>query len=114
MRQAGVLAAAGQYALDHNIQRLADDHRRARLLAEAVAEVAPDVVRTDLVETNIVPLDLTPTGTDAATVAAACRADGVLVSVVGPRRVRLVTHLDIDDEGVERAVATLRRALEPM
>ena len=111
MRQAGVLAAAGRYALDHNIERLADDHRRAQRLAEAVAEVAPDIVRTDAVETNIVPLDLTPTSTDAATVAASCRSDGVLVSVVGPRRVRLVTHLDIDDAGVDRAITALRRAL---
>src|SRR3954447_22146136 len=58
MRQAGVLAAACRYALDHNIDRLADDHSRARRLAEAVAEVAPDVVRMEVVETNIVPLDL--------------------------------------------------------
>ena len=111
MRQAGVLAAAGRFALEHNIERLADDHRRAQRLAEAVAEVAPDVVRTDVVETNIVPLDLTSTSTDAATVAASCRSEGVLVSVVGPRRVRLVTHLDIDDAGVDRAIPALRRAL---
>ena len=111
MRQAGVLAAAGAFALEHNVDRLADDHRRAAELAAAVAEVAPNAVRTELVETNIVPLDLSPLEIDASTIAASCRADGVLVSVVGPRRVRLVTHLDIDDAGVERAVTALRRAL---
>jgi threonine aldolase len=113
MRQAGVLAAAGRFALDHNVPRLADDHARAARLAQAVAEVAPAVVQAQDVATNIVPLDLTPLGTDAATVAASCRSDGVLVSVVGPRRVRLVTHLDVDDGGVERAIVALRRALTP-
>ena len=111
MRQAGVLAAAGAFALDHNVERLADDHRRAARLAAAVADVAPVTVRVDQVETNIVPLDLSPLEIDAATVAASCRADGVLVSVVGPRRVRLVTHLDVDDAGIERAIGALQRAL---
>ena len=111
MRQAGVLAAAGGHALDHHLERLADDHARARRLADAVAEVAPGVSRPDLVETNIASLDLSASALDAATLAAQCRADGVLVSVVGPRRVRLVTHLDVDDAGVDRAIAALRRAL---
>jgi threonine aldolase len=111
MRQAGVLAAAGAFALDHNVEGLADDHRRAARLAAAVADVAPATVRVDQVETNIVPLDLSPLEIDAATVAALCRADGVLVSVVGPRRVRLVTHLDVDDAGIERAIGALQRAL---
>ena len=111
MRQAGVLAAAGRFALEHNIERLADDHRRARRIADAVAERLPVAVRTQDVETNIVPLDLSQSTMDAATLAAACRADGVLVSVVGPRRVRLVTHLDVDDAGVDRAIEALGRAL---
>ncbi|HET7529906.1 MAG TPA: GntG family PLP-dependent aldolase [Mycobacteriales bacterium] len=111
MRQAGVLAAAGAFALDHNIERLADDHRRARWLAESLAEVVPASVRPDETVTNIVVIDLAPAGLDAATVAAGCRADGVLVSVVGPRRIRLVTHLDVDDGGVDRALMSLRRAL---
>ena len=113
MRQAGILAAAGAFALEHNIERLADDHRRAGRLAAAVAEVAPAAVRAETVETNIVPLDLAPLEIDAATVAASCRAEGVLVSVAGPRRIRLVTHLDVDDSGVERAIAALQRALAP-
>jgi len=97
MRQAGILAAAGRYALTHHIERLADDHARARRLAEAVG-TAPG-----LVDTNIVPLAVP----DAAAFAAQTRERGVLVSVVGPRRVRLVTHLDVDDAATERAAAVL-------
>jgi threonine aldolase len=90
MRQAGVLAAAGSYALDHHLDRLADDHRRARVIGEALGVVP---------ETNIVPVDLTGTDYDGPRLAAAAREQGVLLSVVGPRRVRLVTHLDVDDAG---------------
>ncbi len=111
MRQAGVLAAAGSYALRHHLDRLTEDHARAHRLADALAEVAPGLVDPAAVETNIVPLDLSVTGLDSARLAAHCRADGVLVSAVAPRRVRLVTHLDVDDAGVDRALAVLARAL---
>jgi threonine aldolase len=111
MRQAGVLAAAGLYAVRNNIQRLADDHDRARRLASALADLNPALVAPQLVETNIVAVDLSAVGMEAATVAAACRADGLLVSVVGARRMRLVTHLDIDDEAVDRAVTVVSRVL---
>jgi threonine aldolase len=111
MRQAGVLAAAGLYALTHNIERLADDHARAQRLATALADVHPGLVEAEAVETNIVPLDLTVTQLDSATLAAHCRASGVLISAVGPRRVRLVTHLDVDDTGIARALDVLRPAL---
>jgi threonine aldolase len=90
MRQAGVLAAAGLYALDHHIDRLAEDHARASALGEQLG------VRT---ETNIVPL----TVKDARSFAAAAADEGVLVGVVGPTRVRLVLHLDVDDVGVRHA-----------
>lgn len=95
MRQAGVLAAAGLHALDHHVERLAEDHRRAALLAEAL-EVGP-------VDTNIVSVDLTGSPWDARALAAAAAEQDVLLSVVGPRRVRLVTHLDVDDTGIRRA-----------
>jgi threonine aldolase len=107
MRQAGVLAAAGLFALRHNLDRLADDHARARRLAEALADVAPGRVDPAVVETNIVPVAVD----DAATFAADCRAAGVLVSAVGPRRLRLVTHLDVDDAGIDRAIDVVGRAL---
>lgn len=110
MRQVGILAAGGLYALDHHLERLADDHARARRLAMALAEVRPDAVDPGEVDTNIVVLDLSagPTATDLA---GAVRERGVAVSVLGPRTVRLVTHLDVDDDGIDRAVDVLRGLL---
>jgi threonine aldolase len=97
MRQAGVLAAAGRYALAHNLSRLADDHRRARFLA---ASLGGD---PSTVDSNIVML----TVPDAAEVAGKARAAGVLISALGPRLLRVVTHLDVDDEAIERAIDVL-------
>ncbi|MFI9527479.1 threonine aldolase family protein [Micromonospora rosaria] len=108
MRQAGVLAAAGRYALAHHVERLAEDHARAARLAEAVA---PFGVLAAPVRTNLVPLDLGKAALDAPALAAAARAEGVLVSVLGPRIARLVTHLDLDDAGVDRAADVLTRIL---
>lgn len=108
MRQAGILAAAGRYALAHQVQRLADDHVRAARLAEAVAPFG--VLATD-VRTNLVPLDLTKAPLDAHALAAAARTEGVLVSVLGPRTARLVTHLGVDDVAVSRAIDVLTRVL---
>ena len=111
MRQAGVLAAAGRYALAHHLDRLADDHARARRLAERIADAAPAVADPAAVETNIVSLDLTKAAYDGPTLAARARADGVLVSVLGPQRARLVTHLDLDDAGIDRAAEVISRLL---
>jgi threonine aldolase len=110
MRQVGILAAAGQYALDHHLGRLADDHVRARRLAGAIAGVRPDVVDPASVQTNIVVLDLAR-GPDAPTLAAAARERGVAVSVLGPHNARLVTHLDVDDAGVDLACEALSEVL---
>jgi threonine aldolase len=111
MRQVGILAAAGLYALDHHVERLAEDHARAQRLAFAIAEAVDDVVVPEHVETNIVVLDLAPTAWTAAALAAAAREDGVLISALGPTFARLVTHLDVDDDGLERAVSVLTRLL---
>jgi threonine aldolase len=105
MRQAGVLAAAGRYALAHHIERLAEDHVRARRLAEALAPCG--VVDPSRVRTNIVPLDLSKSPVDGATFAAAAREAGILVSILGPRGGRLVTHLDLDDAGIDQACEVL-------
>jgi threonine aldolase len=99
MRQVGILAAAGLYALDHNVERLADDHAHARLLAEACG-VDPAGVDTNIV---VVPR------TDAAAYVAAARDAGVLVATVGPTAVRLVTHLDVTRDDAEKAAAVLAR-----
>ncbi len=99
MRQAGVLAAAGLHALDHHVERLADDHEHAQLLAEACG-VDPTTVDTNIV---VVPHD------DASGFVSAAAEAGVRVSAVGPRTVRLVTHLDVDRDAAERAAAVLSR-----
>jgi len=99
MRQVGVLAAAGLHALDHHVERLADDHEHARLLAEACG-VDPGTVETNIV---VVPRD------DAQKFVARAREDGVLVSPVGPRVVRLVTHLDVRREDADSAAVVLSR-----
>jgi threonine aldolase len=99
MRQVGVLAAAGLHALDHHVDRLADDHANARLLAEACG-VDPDTVDTNIV---VVQRD------DAAEFVAGAKAGGVLVAPVGPRAVRLVTHLDVSAEDAKVAAAVLAR-----
>jgi threonine aldolase len=102
MRQAGVLAAAGQYALEHHLDRLAEDHQHARTLAAAVG------VNPSIVETNIVPIDVP----DPVSLSEKTRAEGVLISVVGPRKIRLVTHLDVGDEDIMRACEVLGRLID--
>jgi len=99
MRQVGILAAAGLHALDHHLDRLAEDHAHARLLAEACG-VDPAGVDTNIV---VVPRP------DAAEFVAAARAEGVLVSAVGPTAVRMVTHLDVSRDDAEKAAAVLGR-----
>ncbi|KQX64423.1 low specificity L-threonine aldolase [Angustibacter sp. Root456] len=111
MRQAGILAAAGLYALDHHVSRLADDHARARRLAEACADVLPGVVDPASVSTNIVILDLGAARAGAGEVVDSLAAQGVLASAFGPQRIRLVTHLDVDDDATDRAARALRQAL---
>jgi threonine aldolase len=110
MRQAGIVAAAGLYALDHNVERLADDHARARRLAEgwAAAGVPVDV---ELVESNFVQVDVREIGIDEHDALARIRDEGVLLSQTRPGVIRAVTHLDIDDDDVERALAAVPRAL---
>jgi threonine aldolase len=101
MRQVGVLAAAATYALDHHVERLAEDHEHARLLAERLG------VDPATVETNMVVVD----GVDAPAVVDGARAQGVLVGQVSDRRIRLVTHLDVDRAGVEHAAKVLSTLL---
>jgi threonine aldolase len=112
MRQAGIIAAGGLYAIRHHVARLADDHARARQLADGIADAAPGVVDPASVETNIVVLDLSGTAIDGDSLEATCEAEGVLVSCIARRRVRLVTHLDVDDADVDRALDVIRTALK--
>jgi threonine aldolase len=101
MRQVGILAAAGLYALDHHLERLAEDHEHAGLLAEACG------VDPAAVDTNIVVVDVP----DAPAVVTAAREAGVLISAVGPRTMRLVTHLDVSRTQAEQAASVLAKVL---
>lgn len=103
MRQAGILAAAGLYALDHHIERLADDHAHAQTLAEAVG-VDPGTVSTNIVVAQIA---------DAPAFVARAREAGVLISAVGPAAVRIVTHLGVSDDDAARAASLLSALSSP-
>lgn len=105
MRQAGLLAAAGLFALDHHLDRLAEDHRRARLLAELVEDIAG--LRAIPPETNILMLDLLRDDDAAPTIVADLAERGVLLSPFAPRRLRAVTHLDADDDAIRAAARAL-------
>jgi len=109
MRQVGILAAAGLYALTNNLGRLAEDHARARRLAEALAPYG--VVDPAQVRTNLVLVDLAKSRLDAPTLAAEAAAQGILIAAMLPGLARLVTHLDIDDDAVDRAIGVLGRLL---
>ncbi|HEY3098179.1 MAG TPA: beta-eliminating lyase-related protein, partial [Methylomirabilota bacterium] len=108
MRQAGIVAAAALYALDHHVDRIADDHARARRLGEGLAEAG---VKVDLeqVETNFVQIDV---GSHRADAIERLKQHGVLVSTtVHPTVVRAVTHLDITDDDIETALDAIPAAL---
>jgi threonine aldolase len=111
MRQAGIVAAAGLYALDHNVDRLSDDHARARRLGEAWAEAGLPV-DLELVQTNFVQLDVASVGLSEAEALARVREQGVLLSRTRPGVLRAVTSLEVDDAAVEHAAAAVPRALD--
>jgi threonine aldolase len=110
MRQTGLLAAAGRYALDHHIERLADDHARAQRLAQALEPFG--VVDAAKVRTNLVILDLSSTSLDSSALAKATAEEGVLTSTMGAKLGRVVTHLDVDDDGIDRAIEVLTGILK--
>lgn len=112
MRQVGILAAAGHYALSNNIDRLSEDHQNAKVIASACNQAAPSVIDPAKIQTNIVGLDLTGATLSAAELATAARAAGVLVSALGPTYLRLVTHLDISRADAQRAGEILSELLQ--
>ncbi len=103
MRQIGIIAAAGLYALDHNIERLAEDHANARRIAERLATNRKIVLDLATVQTNILVFNLAADAPDAATIITRARERGVLVVAFGVRTVRLVTHLDVSAADCDRA-----------
>ena len=112
MRQGGILAAAGLYALDNNMARLPEDHANARLIAERIA--GAKTVRLDLatVQSNIVIFHMKDGAPDAASIAARARAEGVLLSVFAARTLRAVTHLDVTRDQCVRAADIVARVIE--
>ncbi|HET7427128.1 MAG TPA: GntG family PLP-dependent aldolase [Gemmatimonadales bacterium] len=111
MRQAGIIAAAGIYALDHHVERLAEDHERARQLARGLAELPGLAVDAERVETNIVIFDVRGTGLTGEEFTRRTERFGVRFSVLGPTLVRAVLHLDVPADGVERGLSAVRAAL---
>jgi threonine aldolase len=109
MRQAGILAAAGLYALDHHRPRLHEDHANARALAEALAGTKGLAIDLERTLTNLVMIE--PRHKTPAEVIETCKKDGVLLGQSGPKRIRAVTHLDVDREGVMRAAKVIAAAL---
>jgi threonine aldolase len=103
MRQIGILAAAGHYALDNNIKLLARDHANAKKLAQACGLSSPD--------TNIVAIDVSDYPFNASEYAATLKSNDILAGALGPNFVRLVTHMDLTDDDVETACEVLKRTL---
>jgi threonine aldolase len=112
MRQAGILAAAGLYALRNNLGRLAEDHRRADALARRCARA--DRVSVLKPQSNIVMLDLLDERLQPAAVLRGLAERGVWMTQFGPRRLRAVTHLDVDDAAIERAAAAFAEVVDAL
>jgi threonine aldolase len=112
MRQAGIIAAAGVYALDHHVDRLAEDHANAQLLAEGLAVMRGIALRPEEVETNIVFFDLTPEAKmTAQDLMDRLQQDGIRMGALGRTRVRAVTHLDVSRQDIEITLERMHKIL---
>jgi threonine aldolase len=111
MRQAGILAAAALHALDHHIDRLAEDHRHAQVLAEAIRDTPGLSLWPAEVETNLVWFRVDPELGTPKDVAAALKQHGILIHPSGPKTARACTHLDVSSAQMERAADVIRKTL---
>lgn len=111
MRQAGILAAAGIYALEHNVERLAEDHLNAKRLAKGIAEIDGLDINVNAVETNILFFHVRKADLSVPMLLDRLKAEGVLMGGTGPHTIRAVTHLDVSKDGIDRAVGVLRKAV---
>ena len=111
MRQVGIIAAAGIYALDHHFERLKEDHQNAKRLAVSLKEYKGVSIDPKHVETNIVIFDVADTGMTGFQVAEAMKKEGVLIHAIGKTQIRLVTHLDVTAEDIEKALKSFERVL---
>ncbi len=114
MRQAGIIAAGALYALEHHIDRLADDHATARILADAVRQCAGLRLDPEQVDTNMVIFRVDPALGTAADMVGALRERGVLVLATSPVKIRAVTHLDVDEAQVRRAGQIIQEVADQM
>jgi threonine aldolase len=112
LRQAGIVAAAAEYALDYNVERLAEDHANARQLAEIIAKIRGLRINVDAVETNLVFFDVDPSLGYASQLANALESRGVLIHDAGPQRLRACTHLDVRREDIPEAGRILAECVE--
>jgi threonine aldolase len=112
LRQAGIVAAAALYALDHHVERLAEDHANARLFAETIASCPAIRVNLEGVETNLVFFEVDPEWGTAAQLSAALRERGVRINPLGPQRLRACTHLDVSRNQARRAAETVCEIVE--
>jgi threonine aldolase len=111
MRQVGIIAAAGIYALNHHLERLKEDHHNAKRLAVGLKEFKGVSIEPKHVETNIVIFDVTNTGMTGAQVAEAMKKERVLIHAFGKTQIRLVTHLDVSSEDIEIALKAFKKVL---
>jgi threonine aldolase len=109
MRQAGILAAAGIYALEHNVERLAEDHLNAKRLAKGIAEIDGLDIDVNAVETNILFFHVRKPGLTVPMLLDRMKAEGVLMGGTGPHTIRAVSHLDVSKDGIDRTVEVLRK-----
>jgi threonine aldolase len=112
LRQAGIVAAAAEYALDHHVERLAEDHANARQLAEIIAKIRGLRINVDAVETNLVFFDVDPSLGYASQLASALESRGVLIHDSGPQRLRACTHLDFSREAIPEVGRILAQCVE--
>jgi threonine aldolase len=111
MRQAGILAAAGIYALEHNVERLAEDHLNAKRLAKGIAEIDGLDIDEKAVETNILFFHVRKPGLTVPMLLDRMKAEGVLMGGTGPNTIRAVSHLDVSKDGIDRAIEVLRKVV---
>ena len=109
MRQAGILAGAAIYALDHNLGRLPEDHEKARLLAGELSGLKSFAINMEEVQTNMVIADVSPSGKTQEEVLTLLKSEGVLLTPERATSIRAVTHLDVSMEEVKRAAGVFRK-----
>jgi threonine aldolase len=111
MRQAGILAAAGLYALEHNVERLAEDHLNAKRLAQGIVDIGGLDVDVNAIVTNILYFHVRQPGLTLPMLLERLKTEGVLMLGTGPNSIRAVTHLDVSKEGIDRALEVLRQVV---